>query len=892
MKINISFIFGLLLIFSFNLKGQITTQEIKQRNNILNIEAFDQPYLSDIDGDNDLDILTTQEVSGTDYLFTLKNDGKGNYSKAVQTSIEHHRSYSRIYFLDINGDNAQDILITELYSQTTSQSTVYLNDGNGNYSVYQTNIPKGFHAVRDLNKDGKEDFLAGEIIEHGEYNFTHMVWYFYYNDHNNSQQFIKQPIDTFLVSHNLSARDLNSIILEDFDKNGFHDILLVGKQISKIPGDGNGTGATTHSAALFLNDSNKTLTWSDELVADESPVEWGDYQGYAADFNGDGHLDLLRGDQYNGSEEDDSSKIVLHFNNGKGEFSRQNTPVFFEKLQHPQYAVFDVDNDGDSDIVYSGSVREEIKPEYVNQYGRHLLMVYINDGKGNFSYLRSYNFVGGKSGSNKLTAGDIDGDGYQDIISEDHAFQGQLSIFRNEAGNGFKYFYDDSIYACPKSAVLVEDLDNDNLLDIFHKTPYLINKQGEAFSYPSRSEFCNETPLNEALIDYNGDGRKEHVSLWGNEWSPGKHLSLDSNYTNGILSSTKVRYSALSTIESEVTMLSSGKINQNDQEDIIYVTDDMKVKMAEYDSQSNDFIITDLFTITESIEIKEFQLINFDYDQTLIIWGTDPSTYEDEILVYDNRNGNFEKNTGYVALVSENNDYLNKCKVKDIFGVAEYLFTESSNEKGLKSYQYSGDYGTEYSEFSGQEVHHAAMGSFSNDNYNKWIAVLYRDPNDNQVKVALSYESTVYNIDEINQFFSFEESSDWGPTPVIGSLQTIDIGNDGTTELIVNAAAKDGTYQLKIFEIRLNPVTGTPYVKKDGFTIYPNPAVEYVNVNLEESVELLTVEVKSLDGKTLSSQKFKNTDVATISLNRLSSGCYIISVISSHKAFSKKIIKK
>jgi hypothetical protein len=894
MKINISFffIFGLSLFFSFNSKGQITTQEIKQRNNILKIEAFDQPYLSDIDGDNDLDLLTTQDVDDKTYLFIHKNDGKGNYGQAVQTSIEQNQ-YSLFYFLDINGDNAQDILSSSTSSQAPLESTVYLNDGNGNFTIYQTGIPAGFHAVHDLNKDGKDDFIAGKIIEYSHNYFTHMVWYFYYNDHDNSQQFIEQPIDTFLISHNLSAYDIKSIILEDFDHNGFHDILLVGRQIGKIPGDGLGTGEITQDAALFLNDSNKTLTWSDELVAYEYGVEWGHYQGYAADFNGDGHIDIMRGDQYNGSEDDDSSKIVLYFNNGKGEFSRQNTPVFFEKLHHPQYAVFDVDNDGDPDIVYNGSVREEIKPEYVNQYGTQLLMVYINDGKGNFSYLPSYNLVGGSSGSNKLTTGDVDGDGYQDIITEDYSIgQTILSIFRNEGGNGFKYFYDDSIYACSYSAVLVEDLDNDKFLDIFHKTPYLINKQGEAFSYPSRDEFCNENAIYEALIDYNGDGRKEHVSFEGSQWSPDKYLYLDSNYTSGILSSIKSRYSALSNIEGEAIMLSSGKINQNNQEDIIYVTGDMKVKMAEYDSQSNDFIITDLFTITGLTEIKEFQLINFDYDQLLIIWGTDPNSSQDNILVYNNINGNFEKNTGYVPLINENNKYLNKCEVRDMYSVAEYLFTNSSNEKGLKSYDYSGDYGTEYNEFNGQEVHHAVIGNFSNDNYNKWIAVLYRDPNDNQVKVALSYESTIYNIDEINQIFSFEETSDWGPTSVIGSLQTIDIGNDGTTELIVNSASKDGTSQLKIFEIRLNPITGTPYVKKDGFTIYPNPAVEYVNVSLEKSVEMLTVEVENLDGKTLSSQKFNNTDVASISLNHLSSGCYIINVISSQKTFSKKIVKK
>jgi len=82
---------------------------------------------SDIDGDNDQDVLVTGTTGRTgrngeggflSYLYT--NDGLGNFTKVLEIPFDGV-FYSSIAFADVDGDNDPDVLITGQTSRRVRQ---------------------------------------------------------------------------------------------------------------------------------------------------------------------------------------------------------------------------------------------------------------------------------------------------------------------------------------------------------------------------------------------------------------------------------------------------------------------------------------------------------------------------------------------------------------------------------------------------------------------------------------------------------------------------------------------------------------------------------------------------------------------------------------------------
>ncbi|WP_298893212.1 T9SS type A sorting domain-containing protein [uncultured Psychroserpens sp.] len=88
----------------------------------------------DIDDDNDLDLIITGQLSSNDPITSLFiNDGNGNFSEVLNTPFEDVKLGEAI-FADINDDNFPDVLLTGRLINDSKTTKLYLNDGSGNFT--------------------------------------------------------------------------------------------------------------------------------------------------------------------------------------------------------------------------------------------------------------------------------------------------------------------------------------------------------------------------------------------------------------------------------------------------------------------------------------------------------------------------------------------------------------------------------------------------------------------------------------------------------------------------------------------------------------------------------------------------------------------------------------
>ncbi len=166
----------------------------------------------------------------------------------------------------------------------------------------------------------------------------------------------------------------------------------------------------------------------------------------AADLNGDGNLDLVAGQAYN--------RMAILVGRGDGAFDEpRDIPVGAEPRHDDPYimpVVADFDLDGDKDIAAVTGFKSRV-------------VVFSNDGSAVFSDSAAYGIGSRLSGA---AAGDVDGDGREDILLADGAKGGHR--FWLMIGKGDGSFQEPVKYATGGSPswIVAEDFNNDSLVDV------------------------------------------------------------------------------------------------------------------------------------------------------------------------------------------------------------------------------------------------------------------------------------------------------------------------------------------------------------------------------------------------------------------------------------------
>ena len=376
-----------LIILATGLFSSVAISQNFQEVNYSNLNTG-KAIFADVDNDGDLDVLQYDDFTGSYLEF---NDGNGVFTPSSNTFST--ATDGEGIFLDIDNDNDIDLLLSGGLGGFSSATSLYTNDGSGNFSlVPNTSFVQVYNSAvdyADVDNDGDLDIMiSGQYSSGSGYNRVTLL---YTNDGNGN--YTEVPGTTFIgVSY-------GSIDFADIDNDNDMDVLVTGF-------DG-----TLGSTDLYLNDGNGNFTstphpFPDLIVSDACFF----------DVDGDSDLDVLLAGDANFNNP--TPKTELYTNDGTGNFTlATNTPFINVVWSSIDYA--DIDNDNDLDVIILGD-SSTVVPTNMD----YVTTLYTNDGNGNFTIDNSTQFPAVGLGS--VTFADVDNNGYPDL-----QFSGDENMFMN-----------------------------------------------------------------------------------------------------------------------------------------------------------------------------------------------------------------------------------------------------------------------------------------------------------------------------------------------------------------------------------------------------------------------------------------------------------------------------
>ena len=352
-------------------------------------------------------------------------------------------------------------------------------------SIIPTNFPQFVHPVGvvagDFNGDGKEDIVTLNIdcsvsvfIGNGDGKFQLPVTY--------------GGIPTDRVPE--------GIVVGDFNGDGKLDLAVKDQkqagnvlEVTVFPGNGDGTFGT----AIPAIDLGSKITVGSTFVA--------------ADFNGDGNLDLATDCQ--GA----TVQLCVLNGNGDGTFTAGATVSVPASGGVFQTAVSDVNGDGKLDLVFGFGA------PLGNPTNQAVLAVSLGNGDGTFGTIQAVDIIAPPpqqgNGSLDVAVADFDGDGKPDVAfaymtcSNTAPCPGNVQVY---SGNGDGTFQPalppQPLPALPPSKLIAGDFNNDGVLDLVYGVTPLLGRGDGTFTA------ANSLPQIAVMAaDLNGDGFLDFVGL-------------------------------------------------------------------------------------------------------------------------------------------------------------------------------------------------------------------------------------------------------------------------------------------------------------------------------------------------------------------------------------------
>lgn len=455
----------------------------------------------DYDGDNDLDIICGTEYNSIADILYLENSGNNVYNSIDTLALGDNR-IGDLELYDLDGDNDLDIVSCD---ELNGEIRYYENSGNLDFLEFtiSNNVYKSYEVlIEDVNNDGTMDILACG------YGTESVFWYENSGSATFTQHFLEFPKKSTSVYPDLHFDDFNG----DGEKDILHSIEWQGGKISwsnnltngdfgdfnnlsghtynldecypvDLDNDGDLDVVTITRTHLFWYENlGETFSAIKEIYEFSSYTEYGWKSLCIYDFDDDGDQDMIAS----------KSNSIFVENLGNGNFDVQNSNLtghnmelgyvnddtlmdvlysysvgdewgWFENLGSNSFVkhvvsddvhngpadIFsaDMDNDGDNDVVFSSTFDLEIG-------------WYENDGAELFS---NYQLIAENFNIKSFCLDDLDGDDKMDVIAVSH----NKTVWYQNLGNdslstAIVIDSTTSVY----SRIYADDIDNDGDLDV------------------------------------------------------------------------------------------------------------------------------------------------------------------------------------------------------------------------------------------------------------------------------------------------------------------------------------------------------------------------------------------------------------------------------------------
>lgn len=341
----------------------------------------------DLNGDGIDDIV----AGSLDCLSTLTNRGDGTFVENERVDIGQILSSVAAQDLDADGD--LDLIATK---NRDNQLVVSFNQGDGSYDTpveYPTGLYPGSICTVDLDLDGDIDLVTTN------------------RKSDDISVFFNNGNGTFGAAETYPAGDGPcDVIAADVDNDGDLDLCVSNSPIDAM--------------SVLINDGTAHFGNPSTYPMGGAPTSI-----HAADFDGDGFVDLATSNSgyydydYN---ERVPSDVSVSFNLGDGTFGPEvaypnnpdNNSGYGSIYMSTDITSFDIDNDGDLDLVVSS--RANLKG----------VAILLNEG-GSFVFdrlLESHYYV------TQFLIQDLDGDGNEDLVAANF-WHNNVTVFTN-AGDG------------------------------------------------------------------------------------------------------------------------------------------------------------------------------------------------------------------------------------------------------------------------------------------------------------------------------------------------------------------------------------------------------------------------------------------------------------------------
>jgi hypothetical protein len=414
------------------------------------------------------------------------NQDEASYGAAVATAG------------DVNGDGFSDIIVGAPFfdngQENEGRAWLYLGSTSGpanspawTSEANQADAGWGISVgtAGDVNGDGFSDVIVGSV---------------YYDndqvDEGRAMVFLGSAAGlaaaaAWTVESNQASAQLGQVATAgDVNGDGFSDVIV------GAPSYDNGTGVGR--AFAYLGSAGGLSTTASWIAETNQPSIFGFSVGSAGDVNGDGFSDVVVGAFfYQNGQAQEGRAFVYHGSAGGLQASTAWTAESNQVSARFAYSVGtagDVNGDGFSDVIVGAPLYDNGQSDEGRAY------VYLGSGTGlqaSAAWTAESNQLAAELGYSVSTAGDPNGDGYADVLAGAHLYNGakpdvgRVFLYEGSAtglSNSIAWFGESNTFGSDYGGAVAPagDVNGDGYSDVLVGARYFTNVQfqeGRAFVY-------------------------------------------------------------------------------------------------------------------------------------------------------------------------------------------------------------------------------------------------------------------------------------------------------------------------------------------------------------------------------------------------------------------------